>query len=65
MIDFVAEHIDILDERLKSRGYDLNASVTQKEKEKTFQVLDEVSRTEKENGRISKMIASYAFDARA
>ncbi|MDD2973448.1 MAG: flagellar hook-length control protein FliK [Lachnospiraceae bacterium] len=60
-IDFIAEHIHILDERLQKRGYTMQAEFIQKEG--TTNVLDEMIQQEnKSNGMV---ISKYAFDARA
>jgi len=65
MIDFIAENMHILDERLKNRGYDLNASVTKKEEGSDFNVIEEAKATGIQSGSVNKLIGNYAFDVRA
>ena len=65
MIDFIQEHLHILDERLEKRGYHMNASITQKDEGKPFCVMEEVKKNCKEDGSVSSKIAAYAFDVRA
>lgn len=62
MIDFMAEHMDILTERLKKRGYDCNCSmVTRKEGagEATEGGLEPLLRRER-----GVVLSQYAFDVR-
>lgn len=65
MIDFIQEHLHILDERLEKRGYHMNASITQKDQGTPFCVMEEVKKNCKEDGSVSSKIAAYAFDVRA
>ncbi|MBE5869737.1 MAG: flagellar hook-length control protein FliK [Lachnospiraceae bacterium] len=65
MLDFVGEHIHILDERLAARGYHMDVTLTEKEPGKPFGVLEELKKDKTENGMVSTKIASYAFDVRA
>lgn len=63
MIDFIEQNIHILDERLENRGYHMESKVS--EREKQFQVMDEIKKSETRTGSINSKIASYAFDVRA
>lgn len=65
MIDFIQEHLYILNERLEKRGYHMNASITQKDEGKPFCIMEEVKKNCKEDGSVSSKIAAYAFDVRA
>lgn len=64
MLDFLEQHMDVLNERLQKRGYNCTFSM---------QTRDENARTESglnglldgENGQQTKSIAQYAFDVRA
>ncbi len=59
MIDFIADHIHILDERLNKRGYSMNCEFVQKGGEKT--PMEEML----ESNKNVSVLASYSFDARA
>ncbi len=48
MLDFIMEHIDILDERLKNLGYNTNFTVTGSPKS-TNAVIDEITGGEKKD----------------
>ena len=62
-IDFIAENIHILDERLQKRGYTMQAELIQKEQKTN--VLDEMMNQEKNQGMGNSLVSKYAFDARA
>lgn len=65
MIDFLYEHMDILNARLQKRGYNVSASIVEKQgednEEKTGSVLEQILE-EKSN---IPAFAHYSFDARA
>ncbi len=65
-LDFIAEHIDMLSERLERRGYNLNAQMKVKEasslKEDILPVTESISVEEK---RAENAVAVYRFDVRA
>ena len=60
-IDFIAENIHILDERLEKRGYSMKAEFIQKEGRTNM--LDEM--IQQNNNGNGMQISQYAFDARA
>lgn len=60
-IDLIADHIDILNERLNKRGYSMNASFVKKGEEDSDNVMEEIL---KQNKNIS-VLSGYSFDARA
>ena len=62
MIDFMAQHMDVLTKRLQKRGYDCSCSMTVREKgesEATKGGLEPVLRQNK-----GIMLSHYAFDVR-
>lgn len=59
-LDLIEANIDLLNERLKKRGYDLHATVAKQEEETS--VVEEM---QKQMGQSSLPIAQYSFDARA
>lgn len=66
-LDFIAEHMDMLSERLERRGYTLKAEMKVKEtpvglKEDILPVSDSLSVQEKN---MENVIAAYRFDVRA
>lgn len=62
MIDFIAGHIHILNERLEKRGYSLHAEMKVNEEEQdAANVIKNITAQEQKN----TMIARYAFDVRA
>ena len=65
LLDFVGEHIHMLDERLAARGYHMDVTLTEKEPGKPFQVMEELKKDKAGDGKVSTKIASYAFDVRA
>ncbi|TCL55689.1 flagellar hook-length control protein FliK [Kineothrix alysoides] len=61
-IDFIADHIHILNERLSERGYTMNVEmVMSKEEEKGMDVMETMSAQEKREN----ILAQYSFDVRA
>ncbi len=61
-IDFIADHIHILNERLSQRGYTMNAEmVMSKDEKKEMDVMDAMSTEEKREN----ILAQYSFDVRA
>ncbi|MBD5395421.1 MAG: flagellar hook-length control protein FliK [Lachnospiraceae bacterium] len=60
-LDLIADHIDILNERLNKRGYSMNASFVKKGEEDSDNVMEEIL---KQNKNIS-VLSGYSFDARA
>ncbi len=61
-IDFIADHIHILNGRLSERGYTMNAEmVMSKEEEKGMDVMEAMSAQEKREN----ILAQYSFDVRA
>lgn len=65
MIDFMSKHMDILTERLKKRGYDMSATISEKAEHEPFQVMEEIKKEQNKNGMVGNKIATYAFDVRA
>ena len=61
MIDFIAENIHVLDERLKNRGYNLKTEMTRHEEKKDM-LTEAVA---KKDGVIPQTVAKYSFDMRA
>lgn len=62
MIDFIADHIHILNERLEKRGYSLHAEMKMKEEEQEAgNVIKKIAAQESR----STLLAQYAFDVRA
>lgn len=62
MIDFIAAHIHILNERLEKRGYTLHAEMKVSEEEKeTTDVIKNITAQESK----TTLLAQYAFDVRA
>ncbi len=61
MIDFISEHIHILDERLAERGYQMNCKVSRKEDPTPANVMEKIL----EDRRDGFMIGSKSFDVRA
>jgi len=59
MIDFVAEHIHILNERLQERGYAMSSEFVARKPDK--KPIDEILEATKN----VSVLASYSFDARA
>lgn len=59
-LDLIEENIDLLNERLQKRGYQLHAAVVKQEEETS--VVEEM---QKQMGQNSMPIAQYSFDARA
>ncbi len=60
-IDFVADHIHILNERLTKKGYSMKAEMVMSEKEGGENVIETITASEgKEN-----ILAQYSFDVRA
>ncbi len=58
-LDLIADHIDILNERLNKRGYQMNASFIHQDKEQT--VMEEMLKQDKN----ISVLSGYSFDARA
>lgn len=62
MLDFLAEHMDLLTERLKKRGYDCNFSMTTRENAKDETTEGGISSIlQQEKGVV---LSQYAFDVR-
>lgn len=59
MLDFIAEHIDLLNSRLEKRGYHMNCAFQTRELKEENPVLQEL--IEKQSNR--PMSADYSFDA--
>lgn len=59
-LDLIADHIEILNERLNKRGYQMNASFIHQEGEKNS-VMEEMLNQDKN----ISVLAGYSFDARA
>lgn len=58
-LDLIANHIDMLNERLNKRGYQMNASFIHQDDEQT--VMDEMLKQDKN----ISVLSGYSFDARA
>lgn len=62
MIDFIAEHIHLLDERLQKRGYSFKSEMVVKEETKgSTSVIETLTAQEKK----ATLLAQYSFDVRA
>ncbi len=61
MIDFIQEHIHILNERLARRGYDMNCEMLIREQEEDKSVLERMT----EGERNVSVLSQYSFDVRA
>lgn len=62
MINFIAEHIHILNERLEQRGYSFHAEMKTSEEEQTTEnVIKNITAREPK----TTLLAQYAFDVRA
>ena len=61
MIDLVSAHIDQLNERLAQKGYQMQASITKKDEQKSDGVMQEIVADHKQQ----IMIGSQSFDMRA
>ena len=65
-LDLIMEHIDILDERLQKRGYNMSTSVTMKNKNEPQKTVVGEMLKEQSSGVVSGPIASkLSFDIRA
>lgn len=60
-LDFIADHIDILNERLNKRGYSMDASFTKKGETESDNVMEEILKQDKN----ISILSDYSFDARA
>lgn len=60
-LDLIANHIDILNERLNKRGYIMNASFIKKGEEESGNVMEEILKQDKN----ISILSGYSFDARA
>lgn len=66
MIDFIAENIHVLDERLKKRGYNMSSNVTLKDEqgsEASNPVVSNMLGTKRDGS--SHLFAKYSFDVKA
>lgn len=62
MIDFIAEHIHLLNERLQKRGYSFQSEMLVTEKiQETVNVIETLTAQEKK----ATLLAQYSFDVRA
>ncbi|MBQ7358619.1 MAG: flagellar hook-length control protein FliK [Lachnospiraceae bacterium] len=63
LLDFIHEHIYILDEHLAKRGYSLNCQMIQRDEEtgQGFNVIEEIAKEEPDK----VVLSQYAFDVRA
>lgn len=60
-LDLIAEHIDILNERLNKRGYSMNASFIKRDGEEPETVMEEILKQDKN----ISVLSGNSFDARA
>ncbi|MGN1181108.1 MAG: flagellar hook-length control protein FliK [Suilimivivens sp.] len=60
-LDLIADHIDILNERLNKRGYSVSASFLKKGEEESDCVMEEMLKQDKN----ISVLSGYSFDARA
>ena len=58
-LDLIADHIDRLNERLKKRGYSMEAQFLQKQDDRNM--MEEIL----EQGKNISVLSGYSFDARA
>lgn len=61
MLDFLNEHMHILDERLQKKGYTMKCEMTVREDREEENPIDRILQTEKN----TSLLAQYAFDVRA
>ncbi|MBD5500478.1 MAG: flagellar hook-length control protein FliK [Lachnospiraceae bacterium] len=61
ILDFISDHIDILNERLNKRGYTMDASFTKKGETESDNVMEEILKQDKN----ISILSDYSFDARA
>lgn len=61
ILDFIASHINILNERLNKRGYSMDASFTKKGENESDNVMEEILKQDKN----ISVLSGYSFDARA
>lgn len=61
ILDFIAGHIDILNDRLNKRGYSMNASFIKKGDGESDNVMEEILKQDKN----ISILSGYSFDARA
>lgn len=63
LLDFIQEHIYILDEHLAKRGYSLNCQMTKRNDstEEKFNVIEEIAKEDPDK----VVLSQYAFDVRA
>lgn len=60
-LDLIADHIDILNERLNNRGYSMNTSFIKKGEGESDNVMEEILKQDKN----IPLLSGYSFDARA
>lgn len=60
-LDFISDHIDILNERLNKRGYSMDAFFTKKGENESDNVMEEILKQDKN----ISVLSGYSFDARA
>lgn len=63
-LDFIAEHIELLNDRLTKKGYNMSTNVTVKDKDsKKTNIVDEFMKEDPDS--VSRIAAKYSFDVRA
>jgi hypothetical protein len=60
-LDLIADHIDMLNERLNRRGYSMRASFEKRDGEEQESVMEEILKQDKN----ISVLSGYSFDARA
>lgn len=67
LLDFIEEHIDMLNDRLQKRGYQSDTKLELRKEKKTVNILEEMvaENHSKENGNIPTLLAKTSFDVRA
>ncbi|MCR5108871.1 MAG: flagellar hook-length control protein FliK [Lachnospiraceae bacterium] len=64
-LDLVMQNIERLDERLKSKGYDMHTTVTTKDIKEDKGIVDVFLENASKEGTVSSVISKYSFDVRA
>lgn len=65
ILDFISENIHLLDERLAKRGYQMNATMTVKQEDEPFDVIESMQQAKNSMGVSSRLLSSHGFDMRA
>ncbi|MCR4924087.1 MAG: flagellar hook-length control protein FliK [Lachnospiraceae bacterium] len=64
-LDFILANIDILDKRLKDKGYDMHTTVTSKDIKEDKGIVDTFLENASKEGSVSRKVSKFSFDVRA